>query len=126
MNLRTRIDRNDDAFGTPLSGNIVPAGPVPVPQAIPVNNPQIITATPNSPISSPLQNNYILQNNDIGPQLGSSPPGGIINTPSVFSNSPNVRLFSYLFRLCGFAVPAASSPCNFRFIVFVVSDFIFW
>ena len=56
---RPRIDRNDDAFGAP-----VPA--VPVPQAIPVNNPQIITATPNSPISNPLQNNYIVQNNNIG------------------------------------------------------------
>jgi hypothetical protein len=88
-NLRQRIDRNDDAFGVPLSGNIVPA--VPVPQSIPVINTQIITATPNSPISSPLQNNYILQNNNIGPQL-SSAPGGVINTPSQFSSSQNVSL----------------------------------
>ena len=89
-NLRQRIDRNDDAFGVPLSGNIVPA--VPVPQTIPVINTQIITATPNSPISSPLQNNYnILQNNNIGPQL-SSAPGGVINTPSQFSSSQNVSL----------------------------------
>ena len=88
-NPRPRIDRNDDAFGVPLSGNIVPA--VPVPQSIPVINTQIITATPNSPISSPLQNNYILQNNNIGPQL-SSAPGGVINTPSQFSSSQNVSL----------------------------------
>ena len=83
---RPRIDRNDDAFGAP-----VPA--VPVPQSIPVNNPQIITATPNSPISNPLQNNYIVQNNNIGPKLGQqlgSAPGGVLNSPSVFASSPNV------------------------------------
>jgi len=84
---RQRIDRNDEAFGAPLSGTFsgVPGvAAVPVPQSIPVINPQIITATPNSP----LQNNYIQQNNNNGPQL-SSAPGGVINTPSQFSSSQN-------------------------------------
>ena len=107
--LRPRIDRQDD-LTAPVINSIITAAPPSIPSNIPLSNPLL---------GNNNQNNYVVQNNNIGPNLGPSltgsggpslgslsGPGGVINTPSAFSSSPSVSTFIFmpLFLDCSWSI----------------------